>query len=144
MEPCWRYITVTSIVAHLCSCLAICVRQGHNALVHLNARKDTLAFQDVHKQCPVCSWLEECLLKQDLQQVQCRMDCHVPKSRSKRHRLVRQQCHGNTLTSFFLCHPSVKGIQVKCRGIRSWRSQKAAHHPTDVILDSWSCEEELA
>ena len=59
---------VMSNVAHLCGCLAVCVRQGDNALVHFDARKDTLALQDVHKWCAIFSWLEECLLKQDLEQ----------------------------------------------------------------------------
>ena len=52
---------------HLCGCLSICVRQGHDTLVHLDSRDDALALQDVRKWCAISSWLEECLLKQNLQ-----------------------------------------------------------------------------
>ena len=56
---------------HLCGCLAICIRQGHNALVNLDSRYDALALQDVCKGCAIRSRLVEGLLKQDLQRVMC-------------------------------------------------------------------------
>ena len=51
---------------HLSACLAICIRQGHNALVDLDSRNDALALQDVCKGCAIRSRLVEGLLKQNL------------------------------------------------------------------------------
>ena len=56
---------------HLSGCFAICIRQGHNALVDLDSRNDALALQDVCKGCAIRSRLVESLLKQDLQRVMC-------------------------------------------------------------------------
>ena len=56
---------------HLCGRLAICIRQGHNALVYLDPRNDALALQNVCKGCAIRSRLIEGLLKQNLQRVMC-------------------------------------------------------------------------
>ena len=52
---------------YLRGCLAVCVRQGNNTLVHFDSWDDSLALQNVHERSAICSRLEQRLLEEDLQ-----------------------------------------------------------------------------